>query len=475
MINHKRMEKALRLSKVKLSKAFLASPYVMLISTMEKGTLIEVNDSFLRFMGISREDAVRQTSFELGVWTRPAYRDEIMCQLRNTGRVTSKEIRIQSKNGRRFLVSYSGRMIELGGRDCVLSFCEDITERKRVEERLREYEKAVEGVEEMIAVVGRDYRYLLANRAFVSFQGRTKEQIVGRFVSDVVGQVFFKQVVMPKLDEAFAGAAVKYEKQYTHPSLGKRDLFVSYLPLEGLEGIDRVVCVQRDITERKNGEQELRRLSGELLRLQDDERRKIARDLHDTTGQDLVALAATLSQLHDAIPSTNRKCRKLLAQCQGVSARSLREVRTLSYLLHPPMLDESGLEDAVHVFAEGYEARTGIHVELEISPHFGRLPEGIELALFRVVQESLVNIQRHSGSFTAKIELNHEPEEVCLNVSDTGHGIASSQGKQNGRLPLHLGVGIPSMEERVKQVGGRLQIDSTDSGTTVRVTVPTHA
>jgi PAS domain S-box-containing protein len=470
----KRMEKALRHSEEKFSKAFLASPYALVMSTMEEGRLLEVNDSLLRVLELSREEVIGRTSLEFGVWIRPSDREEIRSQIRDKGRVESKEVMIRTKSGRQVVVNYAGEVIDLEGRKCLLSVFEDITERKRVEERLREYEKAIESVEEMIAVVGRDYRYLLANRSFVNFRGRTKEQVVGHLVSEVLDESFFERVVKPRMDEAFHGNAVKYETRYTYPNIGERDLLVSYLPFEGSEGIDRVVCVLRDITARKRAEQELGRLSGELLRLQDEERRKIARDLHDTTGQDLVALAATLSQLHDAIPSTNRKCRKLIAQCQAVSARSLREVRTLSYLLHPPMLDEAGLEDAMKHFADGYEARTGIQVEFEIPPDFGRLPQGIELALFRVVQESLVNIQRHSGSFTAKIELNRDEEEVCLRVSDTGRGMSASHRKQSGTLPLILGVGIPSMEERIRQVGGRLKIESTESGTTVRVIVPSH-
>jgi signal transduction histidine kinase len=143
-------------------------------------------------------------------------------------------------------------------------------------------------------------------------------------------------------------------------------------------------------------------------------------------------------------------------------------------LLHPPILDEAGLEDAVRHFTDGFGKRTGIEMEVEVSPRFGRLPEGIELGLFRVIQESLVNIQRHSGSFTAKIVLSRYAENIVLEVSDTGRGISASHRKKNGTVPLAVGVGIPSMEERVKQLGGQLSIDSSSRGTTVSVTVPLH-
>jgi len=347
-------------------------------------------------------------------------------------------------------------------------------EEKRGEERLREFEKVLECVEVMIAVVDREWRYLFANRAFLHFRGLKREEIVGRVVNEMTDKGYFELVVKGRLDEAFSGKAVKYETTYAHTVLGQREILVSYFPIVGAACVDRVVCVLQDVSDRKRAEAELRRVSGQLLHSQDEERRKIARDLHDTTGQDLVALATTLSQLRDTIPSAKRTWRKLASQCQVMAERSLREVRTLSYLLHPPMLDASGLEDALRHFVDGFGRRTGIEVDLEISSHFGRLSEDLELGLFRVVQESLTNIQRHSGSFTAKLQLSRNPGRILLQVSDTGRGMCSSDPEQDAAPHLRLGVGIQSMEERVRQVGGQLEIESSSSGTIVRVTVPSH-
>ena len=158
-----------------------------------------------------------------------------------------------------------------------------------------------------------------------------------------------------------------------------------------------------------------------------------------------------------------------------MSDRSLREIRTVSYLLHPPLLDEAGLEDAIRHFADGYEERTGIDVEIHVSPNFGRHSQEIELGLFRVVQESLTNIQRHSGSSTARIDLVRDARTICLTVKDAGKGMGCGGRKQNGKAHVPTGVGIPSMEERVKQVGGRLQVESSGKGTTVSVNVPLYA
>jgi len=234
----------------------------------------------------------------------------------------------------------------------------------------------------------------------------------------------------------------------------------------------RVAGTCRDITERVRVEEELRRLSGQLLRLQDEERRRIARELHDSTGQDLVALATNLTQLHAFIPSSGRKLRKLASQCQALADQCIQEVRTLSYLLHPPMLDEAGLEDAIRHYAGGFTERTGIEVELEISPRLERMKPHVELALFRVFQESLTNIQRHSGSPQAKIRIERDPGKITLEISDKGSGISGYLRRRNGKMPFELGVGIPSMHERVALIGGQLDIESGSSGTTVRVTIP---
>jgi len=223
--------------------------------------------------------------------------------------------------------------------------------------------------------------------------------------------------------------------------------------------------------ERIRAEERLRQLSGQLLRSQDEERRSIARDLHDSTGQDLVALATMLGQLSGLTPSKERKKRLLISECNALAEKCIREVRTLSYMLHPPVLDHAGLEDAIRDYAKGFNNRTGIRVELELSPRVGRMEREIELALFRVVQESLTNIHRHSGSNRAKIRM-YRNSGLKLEITDIGRGLSTSEQRGKEEPGFELGVGIPSMHERVKLIGGRLEIESTSHGTTVRVTIP---
>jgi PAS domain S-box-containing protein len=233
----------------------------------------------------------------------------------------------------------------------------------------------------------------------------------------------------------------------------------------------RIAGTCRDITERAQAKEELQRLSGKLLRLQDEERRRIARELHDTTGQNLVALATMLDGLRGLIPSDERKSRKILSNCEALADQCIREIRTLSYLLYPAMLDQAGLEDAIRDYVDGFIKRSGIQVEMEFSRRVGRMARDVELALFRVVQESLTNIQRHSGSHQARIRI-HRNSDLVLEISDPGRGLAASIQAEQEKLRFKGGVGIPSMQERVNLIGGQLHIESTSGGTIVRVSLP---
>jgi len=224
-----------------------------------------------------------------------------------------------------------------------------------------------------------------------------------------------------------------------------------------------------DITERKRAEDALHRLSTRLLQSQDDERRRIARELHDSTGQNLAALAMHLTRLSESSADLLPDAQQSLSTCLLIADQCSREIRILSYLLHPPMLDELGLVSALQWYADGFGQRSGIQVYLGIPPDLGRLPQEVEIALFRIVQECLTNIHRHSGSSTAAIHLVKQLDRVVLEVQDAGRGMAIAD--TDGR-PTELGVGVMGMRERVQELGGQLSIKSGPQGTTVLATLP---
>lgn len=157
----------------------------------------------------------------------------------------------------------------------------------------------------------------------------------------------------------------------------------------------------------------------------------------------------------------------MIVECQSLAEQSLQEMRTFSYLLHPPILDQAGLALALQWYVEGFTKRSGIYVDLIVIEDIGRLPLEVETALFRIVQESLTNIRRHSGSETASIRLEKKPGEVLLKIADHGSGMPTNGSPDSIESIADLGVGIPGMRQRLRQLGGRLQIESTDEGTTV--------
>jgi signal transduction histidine kinase len=237
-----------------------------------------------------------------------------------------------------------------------------------------------------------------------------------------------------------------------------------------LQGEKCLLTVGQDVTERKRAAEDLRKLSGQLLRSQDDERRRIAQNLHDSTGQNLVALATMIGQLSRPSRLDQRKKRRLLIESKALADQCICEVRTLSYSLYPAVLDGIGLAGAITDYVNGFCKRSGIQVNLKLPSNLGQLERGIELALLRVVQEALTNIQRHSGSQKATIRIERDAI-LALEISDSGCGIIATRRKNNGTR-LEFGVGISSMQERIRLIGGSLRIDSSDRGTKVFVTVP---
>jgi signal transduction histidine kinase len=219
-----------------------------------------------------------------------------------------------------------------------------------------------------------------------------------------------------------------------------------------------------EILERTQTTATLRALSGRLLQAQDDERRRIARELHDSTGQVLAALRMNLSAMQpNSSPENSIKYSECIELIESASA----EIRNLSYLLHPPMMDELGLRAAVTAYAQGFEGRSGLKILVDVSENVGRLEGNREIVLFRVIQECLSNIHRHSGSSTACIRIMREQKDVVMEIVDQGHGLERGE---DGKF--RSGVGLRGMEERIRPLDGIFSIESSVAGTSVRVVLP---
>jgi signal transduction histidine kinase len=230
--------------------------------------------------------------------------------------------------------------------------------------------------------------------------------------------------------------------------------------------------LQKEVTEHQRAEELLRELTGRLFQLQDEERRRLARELHDGAVQNLDALALDVAMVREAVPAEDLRTNQLVRECSRLIEQSMGELRTISYLLHPPYLEELGLPAALRDFVEGFATRSGIQVTLEIDPKLGRLGR-LELAIYRVVQEALSNVHRHAQSRTATITLARNAELVQLEIADAGRGIPPEVlAPSSSRL---AGVGIAGMRERVRLLGGRLEMQSSSSGTRIQVVLPVTA
>lgn len=264
------------------------------------------------------------------------------------------------------------------------------------------------------------------------------------------------------------------EKVYASTKRKRKDGSVVDVEIHGIPLLIKgkligVYGIYHDVSQRKEAEMEIRQLSAQLLKLQDDERRRIARELHDCTAQRFVALNMNLARLREMCGPSDSKTEALIADCANLAEESARELRTLAYLLHPPTLDDIGLRSAISWYARGFGQRSGIQVSLDLAEDIERLPLDVETMMFRIVQEGLSNIHRHSGSKAATIRLTADAEHVILELIDQGRGMpANLQGATAGEF----GVGIAGMRERARQLGASLEIVSDKHGTTLRVLQP---
>jgi len=463
--DRRRAEDDLRRQKEILQRIFDNVP-VMVGFVSPDGKIKLANQEWERTLGWPLEEVLGQ---DLDVFAElypdPKYRQEVLKFVFESNAEWA-DFRTRVRDGRVIDTSWANVHLADG---TTIGIGRDITERKRAETESR---ALIDAIPQQIWSGPPDGTLDYCNDRWRSYTGLELQGLRGDGWQTMLHPDDRERVLNAWHESVAMGTPYEQEERHRGADGTYRWFLARGLPLRNAEGrIVRWYGTNTDIEDRRQAEEELRRLSGQLLRLQDEERRGIARDLHDSTGQDLVALATMLGQLRASIPSIERKSRRLVSKCEKLTDRCIRDVRTLSYVLHPPVLDAAGLGDAIRDYVNGFTKRSGIRVELELSPRVGRMPQDVELALFRVVQEALTNIQRHSGSQRAKIRIDRS-SDLTLEISDRGHGTSVSRQRRKEEPRLGIGVGVPSMQERVNLIGGRFEIDSTSHGTTVRVAIP---
>jgi PAS domain S-box-containing protein len=388
----------------------------------------------------------------------------------------------------------------------------DITERKRIEDRERamtaeavaataKFRAVFEQTPVFAGIMALDGTVMDANQLSLEACGYRSEDVVGHVFCDT-GWWRHSKDVQAKIRAATVQAAqgTPYRETLTYHWADDTERLVDFALHPIRDGKDQILFLHPtgvDITDLKRAEEkyrtlaetldaevrvrttevvqqseQLRELSNRLLQTQDDERRHIARELHDSAGQIIAALGMSLASL-TRYSTNNPVFGKALDDSQSLVQQLSKEIRTTSYLLHPPLLDENGLAEAIPWYMHGLMERSGLSIDLGIEENFGRLPSEMELALFRIVQESLTNIHRHSGSKTAMVRLSRNNGNVVLEIQDEGKGIPAE--KLEGIRAQRSGVGITGMRERVRHFKGEMDIESNRKGTKIVVKLPIHA
>jgi PAS domain S-box-containing protein len=364
--------------------------------------------------------------------------------------------------------------IDTDGSLLILEMGIDITARKRAEEAIRQagaYNRSlIEASLDPLVTISPEGKITDVNRATEKVTGLSRDELIGTDFCD-----YFTDPGKARVgyQQAFReGGVENYELDICHR--GGHITPVVYHASVYRDEQRRVIGVfaaARDITARKRAEESLRQLSAQLLRAQDGERRRIARELHDSFGQQLAALDMNLEWIRQSLGSPDPRVKGVVADCLELVKRCSQEIRDFSYLLHPPMLDDYGLASALRWYAEGFARRTRIQVALDVPDNLPRRSRDVETALFRVAQECLTNVQKHSGSPKASIRLVQEASRLCLEVADQGRAARVPAPGEGVPRP---GTGIAGMRERMRELGGTLMIESEGHGMTVRASLPTE-
>jgi PAS domain S-box-containing protein len=444
-----------------------------IVSKSLDGIITSWNRSAEHLFGYTAEEAVGQ---HIALIVPPGRQSEevaILERLRRGERVQHFETVRVRKDGTTLDISLTISPVrDAAGRVVGASkVARDVTERKRVERALAEQARLLDLSFDAIFVRDSRDRITYWNNGARQLYGYTSEEALGRVSHELLRTKFPEALerITERLnrDRRWTGELIHKRKD------GSQLVVASRWALDEHGNAYSILETNSDITQQKEGEKALKEseLAASLLRLQDDERRRIARELHDGVGQLLAAMSMNASRLEREKSKLSPDAARCAEENSNMIKQISADIRTMSYLFHPPLLDEMGLHSALKWYVEGFAERSQIAASLELSADFGRLPKDHELCLFRIVQECLTNIHRHSGSSTALVRLWRTPEELRMEVSDQGRGI-HPEIQSKFASGESAGVGLRGMQERVKQIGGTLEIHSNGKGASILVALP---
>jgi PAS domain S-box-containing protein len=498
----KRAEMALRLSEEKFSRAFAMNPAAVVLTSLEDGVFLEVNEAFLTIFGFSRDEAVGHSTLELQLWPTSEDRARRVQELREKGSYRDREQIMRRKSGERFMTLASADIFTLGDERIILSTWLDITERKRAEVALQEARRRLEVIVDSIAdgfyALDREWRFTHANDAALRHMGKTREEILGRPLFDI-----YPETRNSVFETEYARAMESGEpRHFESPSL----LTGRILEIYAYPGSDNLTVLFRDVTEKnrmvtalreseealreanesleqrvlertidlrnlteqlEKSRHELRKLASELVMAEERERKRIAGVLHDDIAQTLAAVRMRLEMLQE-IPSDQKDT--AMKDAKALLVQSIQETRALMNDLGNPLLFDMGLKPACEALASRLMERHPVRIHCDIRDTYKHLDPDMKTILYQVVRELLNNVVKHSRAQNAHVMIDMENEHFRVKVTDDGFGF---NPQTLGAPTVEGGFGLYSIRERLIAVDGSLQIESAPgTGTVVTAILP---
>ncbi|WP_158752145.1 ABC transporter substrate binding protein [Acidobacterium sp. S8] len=459
----KQMEEALKKSEKKFSMAFQESPMGLTLTSAKDSRYLDVNETFEQMTGWPRDEVIGKTPFDIGVWENPSERVELVKRLLAEGSVRNYEIQLLCRDGTKRTGLGSAELIEIDNEPCVLSVVADITERKQIEEKLHASEGKLAGIVasamDAIIAVDEEQGIVLFNAAAEKMFGCDVDEATGSSIKRFIPQRFHseyeKHIGHFGISGATNGSMRSVGSQGTLWAVRSNGQeFPIEASISQVEAYGRKLftVIIRDITERKMAEEALINLGGRLIEAQEEERRRVAREIHDDYNQRLAVLAIDLEELAENIGNADvgagRRLHDLWSQVCELGA----DLHVLSHRLHSSTLENLGLVAGARAFCEEFADQQEIETDFTYDNVPSDIPGDVALCLFRILQEGLRNVKKHSGANRAEVRLEAPGEKLHLSISDRGRGFDATVHSSKD------GIGLRSMEERLRLLGGQLQV-----------------
>ena len=456
----KQMEEALKKSEEKFSKAFQESPLGLTLTSVKDYSFLDVNETFEQMTGWQRDEVIGKAPFDIGLWENPYERVEFVKRLLAECSIRNYEVQIRCRDGTKRMGLGSAELIEIDNEQCILSVVADITERKQIEEKLQASEEKLAGIVasamDAIIAVDEEQGIVLFNNAAEKMFGCDVHEAAGSSMKRFIPQRFHSEY--EKHTRRFGISGVTNGTKGALGPLWAVRANGQEFPIEAsishvkADGRELFTVIIRDITERKMAEEALIYLSGRLIESQEEERRRIAREIHDDYNQRLAVVAIDLEELAENVGNADVGAGQHLHELWNQVCELGADLHVLSHRLHSSALENLGLVAGARAFCEEFADQQEIHVDFT----YDNVPSGISgdvaLCLFRILQEGLRNIKKHSGADWAEVRLEVADGKLHLSIADHGKGFDSKVRSSRG------GIGIRSMEERLRLLGGNLQI-----------------